>query len=340
MSNTISTPIFDYTEYVIQYQNSKLYLEMLEHWKKNKNLKAYAVHQGSRIKNIIEHNGKNNEGRGRVNDGLDDKRELYGFERMNPETVIKLEAGTNKGKVLGANLCQFEAQDYVVCEAPYSIEEYYRMVLQTNSKILVSVAKPQTDDISYRKNFPVDLHYITKGEHTNFADTVITCIEEQILPLGKLKGKVKTLEVKQGNSKTEQIKHIIFEEWIDRGGSDVQSLYELVKFTQKSIEELNILDQSLRRICVNCKYGFGRSSTLAILMEVYKDIQEFYNLSSTPANSFAEKILQEKKELSLDLTKYIYKLSEDVMTGAGELHFKQVQEFYEYAKQQYHQIQK
>ncbi|MBN8828731.1 MAG: hypothetical protein J0H68_08495 [Sphingobacteriia bacterium] len=332
-----------------KFEKSDLFLRF------EKEMDKLLIHPGSRAKAVLSLHSE-------VKDKFVEWRKR-GWERVNPETLIP----NREEKYWGANYSKFDdnGQPFIICEAPFYAEDYYELALKTGMRILVSTARPEHDNISYRQGYSVNKHYIgLNSRPIKINDKItISCVAYEKHPVGdNHEILIKHLKVTE-NNRSYTLCHLIYENWEDAEAykklkeenkyEDILGIFKLIKLADKSINELfeyelyrlknNLIDKlsidnaNSYGIMSNCKYGFGRSAAFLICFKIYAQIKnEISKEKNLPLNKIKDIFDYPDviENLELNAISYVAYFSEKVMTGAGEVHLPQINGFFEYIKEE------
>lgn len=215
-------------------------------------------------------------------------------------TLYQLKSGPRKGMMLGANVVSYEdlggtPQIYIASEAPFHSDDYYRMVIDTGARTLVSLTTDQ-DIYSRRKAHPVDAHHLEVGKTITFDSSSrkepvpsVTCVKEyefnspypDCSPI-----KIRKYQVRKEGAEPYDVHHIICKDWRDHGSpakpNDAAALVMAVNSSQK------ILGKS--PVVVNCGYGQGRTNVFIMMHQMERMIAKQMG-EMLPANTPADKRL-------------------------------------------------
>ena len=134
----------------INTKNQKEYLmpdctPLVEEWKKSERYfeikqdpEGKSEHPGSRVNDVF------NVQLNKFDDGLDVVRHI-GFQTVNPNNLYKLKSGQHAGKYMPANVFEMNERKYIVNQSPFYVDNYYRMIIEENIKMIVSLARPGVD---------------------------------------------------------------------------------------------------------------------------------------------------------------------------------------------------
>lgn len=210
-------------------------------------------------------------------------RSRAGMDVSVKKTLYRLKSGPNKGKLLGANEVCYEsaggsAQHYIATEAPYDRKDYYRMVLDTDARVLVSLTRSQEP----RSHSPLELdsHHLKKdarlmidgkGLRGKLGGTEIVCNKESTFHspghANKVPIRVRTYQVHKPGAKPYEIHHIIYKGWKDRHEpASTADTLTLVAAINESLATLGA--ENKNAVVVNCKFGQDRTNTLILKREI------------------------------------------------------------------------
>jgi protein tyrosine phosphatase len=236
------------------------------------------VHPGSRANNVIPRD---------IFDKLE-KEFPYSKNRTAPmngrmvqvRNLYQLKSGPRAGSYLGANLIDFSQYGgtlhrYIATEAPFYADDYWRMVIDQKSQILVSLTTEDDNKITFpalRGNIPIDLHHLKKGEKVEIDDRYIIQNEkEEIFQSSSDQEKILIKHLKVTDTKDNSsylIHHIIYRDWYDG---------KLVEHPQSLVNLLQAIDYSegTFKLCakipiiVNCGYGYGRTAVVILAHQIH-----------------------------------------------------------------------
>ncbi|AIK96657.1 protein-tyrosine phosphatase family protein [Candidatus Odyssella acanthamoebae] len=251
----------------------------------NKNITSLGLspHIGSRVNNVIP------------------STEFEGLQKNLPCTfpmngrminflnLYQLKTGDRKGQYLGANIFNFSDvlstknnQQYIATEAPYDKFDYYRMVIDCNAAILVSLTTDKDDSEAgafpkLRNGLSVVLHHLKKDEIIDVDGYEVKVTEERVKHLGSQTDiLIKTLVISKGEEKRE-LHHIIYKNWLDGSlGSSAEALASLLLTIHHSEKILGSKDTN--PLVVNCGYGYGRTGILILMHQLSKMLPTDVNL--------------------------------------------------------------
>lgn len=303
----------------------------------NNNLKkqGLTVHYGSRANNTMSKATYNNLKRDLAHSiaesGKEGKNNYPGNAKtVNVGNLYKLKSGPRKEAYLGANLIDFSkyfnkenkklAKKYIGTEAPFSSDDYFRMITDTKSRILVSL----TTDVDNKENssfriirggIGIEQHFIKLNEYVEFDDYKVECTDEFIREseISDAKIIVKTLKI-SNNTESYNVHHIIYKDWNnDQFTSRPENMLDLISAIRESQKKLSSYNDF---ITVNCGYGYGRTSILILIDQVANIISERLNSKGIDLNT----------QIDIELEPMIYSLQ-------NELAYRAVTDVYENASE-------
>lgn len=207
--------------------------------------------------------------------------------------LFQLKTGPHTGQYMGANQFTLKDASYIATEAPFNRDDYYRMILDTNAKILVSLTTA-TDDLPETNTFfplrgglSVALHHLKAGESISFENNQVSFLSE----FEKDGITTKVLQVTPNNNTPYTIHHIIVKKWMDGTlASSATDLRLLLKRIERSEQELQT--NSANPLTVNCGYGYGRTGILILMHQLMRKLNtgelELSNLDIQPLLSAIE----------------------------------------------------
>jgi protein tyrosine phosphatase len=273
--------------------------------------KGLTVHLGSRANNV-----GNKEVSVIDSDGVCRRNRI-----ANAHTLYQLKTGPNKGKFLGANIFDFSEQNhngacqkYIASEAPFSVDDYYRMIIDTKTRVLVSLTQAG-DTKEYRDFIPSDNFHLIKRTIVEFDDIKIECTEE-LVDANLI---TKKLKVKEPSKQPYNIIHLIYKNWPDADklkSFTVNELVNVMKTIDKCQAELNATEKN--PICVNCMYGFGRTGAFILMHQLYKMLTPLIHET---------KDLQKLLPAEVDIEPMIYTIQSKLAKGAAAEHTQAIKEF-------------
>jgi protein tyrosine phosphatase len=199
---------------------------------------------------------------------------------LNFDNLYRLKTGPRAGAHLGANLFdlsdyirQENTQKYIATEAPYDIRDYFRMVIDSKSKILISLTTDIDNDENgvfneIRDGVRVDLHHLAVDDELKIDGYKIKCITEakNSKKYGDHDFTIKHISFSKGED-SYLIHHFIYKNWLDgKLLENEKDLLDLIIEINKSKLELNS-DYS-NPITVNCGYGYGRTGSLILFHQL------------------------------------------------------------------------
>lgn len=229
-------------------------------------------------------------------------------------TLYKLHTGPNKGKYMGSNVFDFSAfwkdtesgkmkgepycfQRYGASEAPFDSADYFRMVVDTNMRVLVSLSNAKDERIAchieeyekmtekeklrcQRGGVSAELHHLDNKSKklVEFDGYTVTFVSQT--KAEKITGIiVKTYAVKPPTGKSYHLKHIIYPNWVQYGASAEMGPLGIVEHINKAQQELFAKEGrgfKLEQfgIAVNCVYGCGRTNTVILMHQMEKMVME------------------------------------------------------------------
>ena len=211
----------------------------------------------------------------------------------NRSNMYVLQSGPHKGKMMGANQVSYHDvegtdQRYIACEAPFDAADYYRMVLATDARTLVSLTRVK-DSVSHRAKYPVDLHHIQVGQKIAFDGTglfgrkdpkQVKCIEEKLYQASYADTnplRVRTYEVNAPGKNPYKVKHIFYDHWTDHGKPgktrDPMAIIAAINGAQAKFGS----NAARHPVVVNCSFGQGRTNALIMMHQMHSVMQRGLN---------------------------------------------------------------
>jgi protein tyrosine phosphatase len=262
---------------------------------------------------------------------------------VNGSNLYQLKTGPNKGKYMGANFFNFAEethsvikQQYIATEAPYNAEDYFRMCIDKEAHVLVSLTgiaeEPEHDQkkLYYWRNGdgdkcnPVNIHHLVKGrEELEFDNKKIICDEEEIILPTENNGlfNIRHYKVTEEGQEDYELYHIIYKEWKDDGDAksitDIIKLIKLIDYSHRKLQA-----NEINPIVINCNMGFNRTTALILMHQISKMLEPYVSQSKTT------KELEQLIELmDIDIDSMINSIQRKVMLGAAEKHREKLLNF-------------
>lgn len=220
------------------------------------------------------------------------------------DTLYQIKTGPHAGKYIGTNIFSFapyggSKQIYAAGEAPFDGTDFYRMAVDTNIRVIVSLSNnkdekiathqdeyhamsPEKQERCERGGISAELHHLVAEEKEDqhrknkltFDNGSVTYLEETA-PEAVTEIVVKTYQVTTPDD-SYKIKHIIYPNWAQYGGSSEQGPLTIINainhaqkelFTQSGKAGQTVEDFA---IAVNCVYGCGRTNTVILMHQLEK----------------------------------------------------------------------
>lgn len=236
---------------------------------------------------------------------------------VNIDNLYRLKTGPRRQAYLGANLFDFSSylnddQLYIATEAPYHLDDYFRMVIDTNSRVLVSVT---TDDdnseeaifFKIRDGISVDLHHLSPDTLCPIDEHGFVAYEREVIRTPKFGGAPLTVahyKVSNGDN-SYLIHHIKYKNWVDNYPGHNTCLLELIAAINESQQELQT--HSRNPVTVNCGFGYGRTASMILIHQISRMIPAIIKSQHLTSQSM---ILNEN--IQIDLWGMIYSLQEQL----------------------------
>ncbi len=228
-------------------------------------------------------------------------------------TLYKLRHGNNAGKYMGCNVFDFSPyykdidtgimhgepyayQRYAACEAPFNGADYYRMVVDTNMRVLVSLSNAKDERIAkhteeytkmtqkerlrcQRGGVSAQLHFLSSRRKKIAFDGYEVRFMSQTKKEAETGIVIKTYQVVPPVGKPYGLKHIIYPNWVQYGSSGSKGPIGIIDHINQAQQELYKADGLGHKIeefgiAINCVYGCGRTNTVILMHQIEKMTME------------------------------------------------------------------
>lgn len=247
-------------------------------------------------------------------------------------TLYKLRNGPNQGKYMGSNIFDFSPfykdpdtahvtagdyihQRYAASEAPFDGADYYRMVMDNNMRVLVTLSNPKDERIACHKDeynsmtekerlrcerggVSAELHLLSSRRKKITFDGYEVRYVSQTRAEKETGIVVKTYEVIPPVGKPFALKHIIYPKWVQYGASGEKGPLCIIDHINKAQAELFKADGRGMRledfgIAVNCVYGCGRTNTVILMHQIEKMTMDLIRKRSASRRINRKDVLEE-----------------------------------------------
>lgn len=276
---------------------------------------GYTCHRGSRANNVIPLDKFH-----RLTRELEHSKAVanpMNGRPVNIDNLYRLKAGSRKGAYLGANLFNFSSyhdddQLYIATEAPYYPEDYFRMVIDTNSRVLVSVTTEADNGeeavfFKIRDGVRIDLHHLPTHSYCQLDEDCLVTSVEEVTRAPKFGGEPLTIAHYQVSNATDSyfIHHIKYKNWIDNYPGHNSCMLELIAAIDEAQRELQT--NSINPITVNCGFGYGRTASLILTHQISRIIPDIIRKQNLSSHSIVR-----DEDIHIDLSGMIYALQEQL----------------------------
>jgi len=276
---------------------------------------GYTCHRGSRANNVIPLD----KFQGLTRD-LEHSKSVanpMNGRPVNIDNLYRLKTGARKGAYLGANLFNFSSyhdddQLYIATEAPYHPEDYFRMVIDTGSRVLVSVTTEADNGeeaafFKIRDGIRIDLHHLPIHSHFQIDEQSLVTSVQEVTRAPRFGGAPLTVahyKVTDGDN-SYFIHHIKYKDWLDNYPGHNSCMLELIAAINEAQQELQT--DSKHPITVNCGFGYGRTASLILIHQISRIIPDI-----TRNQNLASRSMVRDEDIQLDLPGMIYALQEQL----------------------------
>ncbi len=247
-------------------------------------------------------------------------------------TLYKLRNGPNNGKYMGSNIFDFSSfykdpetgkmqgepyahQRYAGSEAPFNGADYYRMVMDNNMRVLVTLSNAKDERIACHKGeyetmaekerlrcqrggVSAELHILSSRRKKIEFDGYVVRYVSQTRTEKNTGIIVKTYEVTPPVGKVFGLKHIIYPKWVQYGASGGDGPLCIINHINKAQRELFEADGrgfKLEQfgIAVNCVYGCGRTNTVILMHQIEKMVMELIRKRASGLKDIRKAVLEE-----------------------------------------------
>lgn len=164
------------------------------------------------------------------------------------------------------------AVSYILAESPLNNEyvswqaDYYRMAIEKNAELLLSVASPFKDDHIHTEQYD----FVTYGKPITFGDYTVECINAEPVKINGLYF-ANELKVSQGGKLHKIIWQLLPREAPGSSFSEIQGVVTMVNIF---IKDKQITLDSQHPLLVNCRTGIDRTGRFVLFHDLQRNLEQ------------------------------------------------------------------